>query len=343
MRKEKWRRLFFLFCLAAGFLFLLMVRSILGPFFVGFVLAYILCPLVDWLGKHGFSRKWAIAAVFSGIIIVCAAVYLVMLPVMYTELSKLANVLPQTMENMELRLQELRSGFQSTGLPSKVTQVIDEYLVKGEAFLALELDRFLGSLPEKLISLSLFLISPVLTIYFLADWARIKEGFWRLVPQNHRMEWRRLWQDVNHVIHRFIKGNLVVAVIVGVLIGVGVKLVGMDYALLIGLICGLFDLIPCFGPLLGAIPCVLLGLIKSPLMAVKVAAIILIVQQLEGGVISPKLMGNSVGLHPLTIVFVLLAGGKLAGFWGMLLAVPVAAVSKIIIQHIYLRLVSPQV
>jgi len=127
------------------------------------------------------------------------------------------------------------------------------------------------------------------------------------------------------------------------LIGLGVEFVGMDYALLIGIIGGVADLIPYFGPIIGAVPALLLALTKSPWMAFKVAIVILVVQQIEGNLISPKLMGDSVKLHPLWVVFALLAGGEVAGFWGMLLAVPLAAVIKVVIRHIYLRLVSPQI
>lgn len=131
--------------------------------------------------------------------------------------------------------------------------------------------------------------------------------------------------------------------IVGILIGIGVKLVGMDYALLIGLVCGIFDLIPYFGPAIGAVPAILLALTHSPVMALKVTLIIFLVQQLEGNIISPKLMGESVGLHPLWVVFALLACGEIAGFWGMFLAVPLAAVIRVLFKHIYFRLVSTKV
>ena len=228
-------------------------------------------------------------------------------------------------------------------MPSRVTLVLDQHLGQGEVILANRLNLFLANLPDVLSTVTLYILSPVIAIYLLSDWKGIGAKFFRIIPQRWRMEWRRLWQDINHVIRQFVRGNLVVAVIVGILIGIGVKLVGMEYALLIGLICGIFDLIPYFGPLIGAVPSVLLALTKSPAMALKVALIILIVQQLEGNIISPKLMGDSLGLHPLLIVFALLAGGEIAGVWGMFLSVPLAAVTRVVFNHIYFRLVSSKV
>lgn len=330
-------------CLILGIFLLLAVRMIIGPFLAAFVLAYLLSPLVSGLEKKGLGRRTAIAAVFVGIIGGFAAAFTITLPILYSELSKILVVLPQTMHDLDLHIQAYREQFRVSGLPSRLALVIDQHLGQGEEFLAGKLEWFLKALPEMLGSLSLYILSPVLSIYFLADWKRLESGFIRLVPQRFRMDWLRLWQDINHVIRRFIKGNLVVAGIVGVLIGVGVKLLGMDYALLIGIICGLTDLIPYFGPLIGSVPALLLALIQSPEMVWKVALVILVVQQLEGNVISPKLMGDSVKLHPLWIVFSLLSGAELAGFWGMLFAVPFAAVLRVVLRFIYLRLVTPQV
>ncbi len=343
MQKMHWRWLFFSGCFVLGAIFFFSIRMVLGPFLLAFALAYLLNPLVEWLEKHKFSRRLAIAFTFSCIASSVILTLIIVLPLAYNEIAKLLMILPQNISQLNGLIQDTRQHFQSSGLPEKVALVLDEHLGNGEIFLANKLNQVLDNLPEKLATLSPFLLSPVLAIYFLADWQRLDTMFMRLVQQKWRLEWQRLWRDISHVVRCFIRGNLVVAVIVGVLIGIGVKLIGMDYALIIGLICGVTDLVPYFGPLIGAIPAVLLGLTKSPRMAVEVALVILIVQQLEGNVISPKLMGDSVGLHPLWIIFALLAGGELAGFWGMLLSVPFAAVIRVILRHFYLRLVAPKV
>lgn len=343
MISKNYKWIFLGICLFLGVLLLIKVRTILGPFFLAFVLAYLLNPIVDGLERHRISRNMSIALVFVLIIGVLAAVFFLILPTIYNELSKLAVVLPNTIQSVTEKIEEFRNQYKATGLPSRVALVLDQHLGQGEAIIANQLNLFLINLPNMLSTVTLYILSPVIAIYLLADWKNMECNFHRMIPQRWRMEWRRLWQDINHVVRQFVRGNLVVALIVGVLIGVGVKLVGMEYALLIGLICGFFDLIPYFGPVIGAVPSILLALTKSPVMAVKVALVILIVQQLEGNVISPKLMGDSVGLHPLWIVFALLACGEIAGVWGMLLAVPLAAVIRVVFNHIYFRLVSTKV
>ncbi|EGW40364.1 AI-2E family transporter [Desulfosporosinus sp. OT] len=343
MKYKYWKWIFTGICLLLGVLLLFKVRTILGPFFLAFVLAYLLNPLVDGLERHRISRNKSIAIVFTGIIAVLAIIIFIILPIIYNELSKLAVILPNTIQSVTERIEGFREQFKATGLPSRVALVLDQHLGQGEVIIAERLNLFLANLPNALSTVTLYILSPVITLYLLADWKGLEDSFFRIIPQRWRMEWRRLWQDINHVIRQFVRGDLVIAVIVGVLIGVGVKIVGMEYALLIGLICGIFDLIPYFGPVIGAVPSLLLALTKSPGMALKVALVIFIVQQLEGNIISPKLMGESVGLHPLWVVFALLACGEIAGFWGMLFAVPLAAVIRVIFKHIYFRLVSTKV
>lgn len=344
MIRKSWRWIFTGTCLLLGMLLLYRVRAILGPFFLAFILAYLLNPLVVTLERRRLSRKMAILMVFSFIIAIMLTVIFLMLPNLYNELSKLAVILPHVIQTFTTWSEGLREQFKATGLPNHIVLVLDQHIGEQQILFANRLNIFLDNVPQVLSTITLYILSPVIAVYILADWKGLGNRFFRVIPQRWRMEWQRLWQDINHVIRQFVRGDLVIAVIVGILIGVGVKLVGMkDYALLIGLLCGVLDVIPYFGPVIAAVPSVILALTQSPAMAVKVALIIFFAQQLEGNVIAPKLMGESVGLHPLWVVFALLAGGELAGIWGLLLAVPVAAVIKVVFNHIYYRLVSTKV
>lgn len=340
MKFKAWRWVFVGVCLFLAVILLFKVRAILGPFFLAFVLAYLLDPLVEALERRKVSRKTAIFIVFALIVGLIIAVLFLILPTLYKELGELTAVLPGVAQLFAEKIGGIREQLEATGLPGRVALVLDEHFGQGEVFLAERLNYVLDHLPQALSTLTLYILSPVIAVYFLADWNGLKARLFRIVPQRWRMEWRRLWQDVNHVIRQFVRGDLVIAVIVGILVGIGVKLVGMEYALLIGIICGITDLIPYFGPVIGAVPAVLLALTISPVMALKVVAVIIVVQQLEGSVISPKLMGDSVGLRPLWIVFVLLAGEELAGIWGMLFAVPTAAVIRVVLKHMYFRLIT---
>lgn len=331
-----------LLLILSGF-FLFRVKTIISPFIVGVALAYLLSPLVTWLEKKGLNRRGAVAVIFIWIIVLLSLILFLLLPKLYMELGKLASVLPERVQVIYDYVENARDHYAKAGLPSEVSKLIDEQFSEGQSYLINWLESILQNLPGLLASVGLMILAPILAIYFLLDWKKITEGVIKLAPGRMRGEWHRLLQEIDYIIQRYIQGNIIDALIVGLLIGAGVKLIGMEYALIIGVICGITNLIPYFGPVLGGIPSVLLALSKSPAMALKVVLVIFIVQQIDGNIINPRLMSNKVGLHPLWVVFALLAGGELGGLLGMLIAIPAAAILKIIFREIYLYLVSPKI
>lgn len=138
---------------------------------------------------------------------------------------------------------------------------------------------------------------------------------------------------MNGILNGFIRGQLVNAAVVGLLISAGLALLGIKYSLFIGLIAGLFDIIPYFGPIIGFIPASVLALAKSPIAVVWVLVIFVVVNQIEANIISPKIIGERVGLHPLAVIFAIFSGGELMGIVGMLIAVPVAAIVRVLLNY----------
>jgi predicted PurR-regulated permease PerM len=182
------------------------------------------------------------------------------------------------------------------------------------------------------------LLAPVLAFYLLRDICRFKEDFFSLIPHRWQNDIVILTGEINKVLDSYIRGYLLVCLIVGVLTGTAMFLLGVEFALILGLFAGLTELIPYLGPFIGALPAVLLALLKSKWLAVKVILAFLFIQQLEGNVISPKILGDRVGLHPLAVILTLVVAGKLFGLPGMLLAVPSAAVIRIIISFTWQKL-----
>lgn len=239
-------------------------------------------------------------------------------------------------------MESIKLSFLQAGLPGEVIKLYDEKIIYAQGFATRWLVNFLNDIPGILVSLTYLVLSPVLAIYFLADWRRMTQTMIWLVPRKYRNSWRHLLKEINLIIVNYIHGNLIDAVLVGVIIGIGAALLGTEYALLIGIICGITNIIPYFGPLIGAVPSLMLALSNSPIMAVKILVLILIVQQIDGNLINPKLMSDKVGLRPLTVVFSLLAGEKLAGLLGMLVAIPLTAIMKNVLLKTYLFLVAPE-
>ncbi len=315
------------------------VRPILTPFFLAFFIAYVLSPVVGFLCTRGFSRGIAISVTYLVLVIIIAAVVVFVLPEVFRELNRFAQSLPRYAGEIQAFFDGLQAHYKRVALPPGVMRSIDANLIRAEEWLGLKLQSIIAWIISLAGVLPLLILSPILSLYILYDWERFKVGLKNVMPNSWRGNAIHLGQEISLVVRRFLRGNLAVAALVGIMTGVGMKLIGMDYALLIGVICGVFDLIPYFGPVIGAVPALGLALLKSPTMALWVLGVIFVVQQLESNVIQPKIMGDSLGLHPLVIVFALLAGGDLFGFWGMLLAVPIAGVLRVILSYVYLKLV----
>lgn len=342
MLKPKLRWIFGFFLVLFSIYFSIKVRKIIFPFIVGAVIAYLLNPAVNWLEKKGLRRSGAIAVIYIWIVTLLALSLFLLLPTFYLELGKLAIILPERLAVINDYIQNGNKVSSQGGLPAEVSGLINKKLMEGQSFLIGWLEGFLENLPGLFASIGLLILSPITAIYFLKDWRKMIDGVIKLVPGRKRGEWSKLLQEIDYIIQRYIQGNLIDALIVGLLIGIGIKLIGMEYALLIGVICGITNLIPYFGPVLGTVPSVLLALSKSPVMALKVVIVIFIIQQIDSNIINPRLMSNKVGLHPLWVIFALLAGGELGGLLGMLVAIPLAAILRIIFRDIYYYVVSPR-
>ncbi|QDR80829.1 AI-2E family transporter [Sporomusa termitida] len=313
--------------------FFWLVRSGLYPFIIALILAYLLNPPVCYLERKGLSRGLAITLVYVVLFTIVILGGARLVPVLVRDLESFAKELPQILKKVEELFYLIQNQYHNSVLPYSMRLAIDDALLSlqqaGQGFVRDLTDSIMG-LVTHFIGLA---ITPILAFYFLYDWRQIKEGFTLLIPCRWRHEYMLALKDVDKVLSGVIRGQLIVAVIVGVLVSSGLYLFKVPFALLIGIAAGLLDVIPYFGAFIGATPAITLALLESPVLAVKVGLLFFIIHQLEGSIISPKILGENVGLHPITVVFFLFAGGELFGIIGMLLGVPVAAVGKVLIKH----------
>lgn len=322
----------FLF-LSATVYFLWLVRSGLYPFIIALVLAYLLNPAVCYLEKKGLPRALAITLLYVVLFTIVILGGARLIPVFVNDLENFAGELPHILAKGEELFYLVQSQYQNSALPYSMRAGIDDAVLslqrEGQSF-ARELANGIMGLITHFIG---FAITPILAFYLLHDWREIKEAFQLLVPCNWRHEYTLALKDIDKVLSGVIRGQIIVAIIVGVLVSSGLYLFKVPFALLIGIAAGLLDIIPYFGAFIGAAPAITLALLESPLLAFKVGLLFFVIHQLEGSIIGPKILGESVGLHPLTVIFFLFAGGELYGVVGMLLAVPAAAVGKVLLKH----------
>ncbi|WP_028309436.1 AI-2E family transporter [Desulfitibacter alkalitolerans] len=331
--KRTRRVLLLIGALLLGVYFLYIVRVILPPFILALVLAYLLNPLVTNLEKKGFKRTLAILIVYTSVLGGITLIIIYAFPVIAREIDKFSKMVPVLTIQLQESITNFYENYQRVQIPESLRQVIDDTISNFEQFLIASLDAFAERILGIFSGLVIILLSPILAFYILKDKNILGERVMGLFPAALRREVSHLWKEIDRILTKFIRGHLLVAFLVGLMMAVGLTIIDVRFAILLGIISGLFDLIPYFGPVLGALPAFIMALLDSPIKALYVLILMVAVQQIESNILSPKILGESVGLHPLTVIFVVLAGGHLFGLLGLLIAVPVTAVTRIIINY----------
>lgn len=327
--------LIFFAVLLVSIYFLYMVREVLLTFFLGALLAYLLFRPVCYIEKKGLKRVWAIIVLYLGVAAILGIILALAVPGLVRELSKLAELYPQYAE----QAQQMAGRIDQINAPEQLSQVINKNLGKIESYIYQALNSFLSGFYNFLGKILALIFSPILAFYIMNDWEKIRENFLNLFSPRARHEITMISHQIDNVLIEFIKGHLMVAAFVGSGIGISAALIGVKFPLLIGILSGVTNLVPYFGPILGGMPAIALAASESFRLALYMTIAIVVIQQLESNLITPKIIGDKLGLHPLVIVFALLAGGKLLGIWGMLFAVPITAILKVIVGWSYLKLV----
>lgn len=338
--KKIWRLLVLIALVAAAVYLLYLVRGLFISFALAALVSYLINPLVVAITRKGTPRVWAILLVYLALFFVMAGILMYGIPRFVEQLNRLSETIPLYTEQTHEIIQSIQKRYIGMDIPDGMRQVIDERIKWLEEIILLWVRDTLAAIVGAVRYFFKILLVPVLSFYILKDLDLIKEKAISVAPPAWREDITGLLKEIDQVLGSFVKGYFLVAAVVGALTAVAMALLGVDFALMLGLVSGLTELIPYFGPIIGAVPAVGLAVLKSKWLAVKVAAAFFIIHQIEGNIISPKIMGDKVGLHPLVVILSLFAGGELYGLAGMLLAVPAAAVLRVIINFIFLKIVA---
>ena len=316
-----------------GFLYLF--SDILLPFVAGMVLAYFLDPVADRLERFGLSR------VMVTVVIVLAFVILV--PVLASQMAGFAEKLPDYLTrlqalvtNFDPKWLEQRFGVNAASLKDGLNSVLSSGLG-----LVTTVFQSLWNSGMALVSVaSLFVVTPVVAFYMLLDWDRMVATVDSWVPRDHVETVRQISADINSATAGFVRGQGTLCLVLGAMYAVGLTLTGLNFGILIGLFAGLISFIPYVGSLTGLVLAIGVAIVQfwpDWTMIVAVAAVFFIGQFIEGNILSPKLVGKSVGLHPVWLMFALFAFGALFGFVGLLIAVPAAAAIAVLVRFAIAR------
>lgn len=341
-QKEKIGKMLLALAAIIGFLWILqrnpVIRSLLFAIIFATVMAYILNPAVDYLEKKGLKRNVAILLLYVASVGVLAFLFILVLPRTVEETTKFIRALPglvtQTVTNVlsfadrqvggVLSIQELTANINRTLMESlgRIQNSIFSFLGSVTGYLGSLFTRFVG-----------IVIFPIITYYFLKDKEKFVGTLNQLIPKDRKEPLAALAKDIDLSLSQFVRGRMLMAVFVGVITTICLFVFNIEFAVVIGIITGIADIIPYIGPFMGFLPAVLLALMQGPLAAIRIAIVFVLIQWAENNLLGPKLLGDSTGLHPFVILMSLIIGGSLFGVLGMIFSVPVVAVVRILWKH----------
>ena len=321
---------------------------LLGPILTPFVLAALLAwagdPLVDRLQESGRSRNVAVVMVFTAACLVLTLALLVLVPMIQRQVATLVTSLPGYRDwflNTALPWVEARTGLELVGWldPARLVEFLREHSERAGGIAATALGIVSRSGFAMLGWVANIVLLPLITFFFLRDWDKMVERVAAMVPRDHLATVSRLARESSEVLGGFLRGQFLVMLILGVMYGVGLWMVGLELGLLIGLVAGLFTFIPYLGPTSGIVLGVIAALVQYGdwKHVLGVLAVFGVGQVIESYWLTPKLVGDRIGLHPVAVIFAVMAGGALFGFLGMLIALPGAAVVNVLLRYAHER------
>lgn len=325
--------------LAAAVVFLYAVRGIFIPFILGVFITYVTVPLVERMERRQVPRVVAILLVYT---LLGAAFWLLVLyvwPKLAGELNRMLGSLPAQTQRLSDHLAQIVSGPVKGRLGAIVKALATAGIRESQALVGKVAGRVFEVTLDIFSRALLIVLGPVIAFYLTRDLDALRRGTLEFLPVAIRDEVLGLLHEINLVLSGYIRGQLAVSFFVGLVTGLGLVWLRIPYALLIGLLAGLFDIVPYFGPVIAGIPAVGLALSRSPWHAVYVLLLLLAIHQFEGAILVPRVIGDRTGLHPVLVIFAVLAGGQLFGVVGMLVAVPVAAVLKVLLRFAARKLI----
>jgi predicted PurR-regulated permease PerM len=309
------------------------IRGAITPFALAIVLAYVFNPIVKALVGRGLPRPAALLSIYLGFLILVGIGIGLLVPWVVVELTRLAEFLPEYFAKLQELAYRLQEQYSQAQLPLTVRQAIDDALLTLQANLLGMVSRAVTGVLGVFSAFINLAAAVVLSYYLIRDTASLRAGLSRFIRSGERQRTMTILSEVDRVVAGFVRGQLTVALIVGSLITIALLVLDVRFAVTLGIVAGVAEVIPYFGPVIGAIPALAVTVAISPLLALKVLAVFLVVQQLEAHLISPRIMGHSVGLHPVAVIFALLAGYELFGIVGMVAAVPAAGVIRVLLEH----------
>lgn len=341
-----WSIIGFLIIVSLIFYIIYLIRLAIIPLILAIAIAYLLTPIVALLQKK-MRRIFAVTITYLIFIGIVFTTFFFIIPIMIDQFQTFIDKLPLYMQNLTKVINNflqnsiiIKNAENIIGkeIIPKDASGITQYLISRLNLEEIDIFQRATTLGRSVINIVLYLIvGPLLGIYILNYTDKIKTTFMRIIPRKFKNQTAIILDRINKVAGRYIRGQILISIIVGILCTIVLLVLKVDFAVLLGFTAGLLNMIPLLGPIIGAVPAALTALFISPLKALLVILLFVAVQQIDNYVISPNILKYQIGVHPGIIIFSLMAGGALFGIWGLIIAVPTVAILQEILKYYLLE------
>lgn len=335
------------FCLRIGIVlsFILLViaaPSVLFPFTISLIIAVLLTPVAKTIYqlalRIGLKKMNYEMAIILSFCIFIAVIYLIAIHILvpfWAEFRQFAKSVPGIIQNVQETLPALEEKYQLNLLPPEVQsfiartiQDIGAYILKAAQFSIYAIVSFATAVVQ-------LIVVPFITFYMMKRGNQFVDGFIKLFPSRYSAHLKLLFEEIYFVLHAYIRGQIILSALIGFVVFIGMLIMDIPYPLVIGLLASIVEMIPLIGPIIGAVPPILLGALQGTTVMIQVIVFYVVVQQLDGHFVMPKLMGAIIDVHPVAIIAAVLIAGHLFGVVGMMIAVPFVAVLQILLRHMW--------
>jgi len=315
------------------------ISSIFITVLVAIIIAYALNPVINFLEDEGINRLQGVLIVYLSILGIIFILAFLVIPKSGKEIKRLITDLPHYFEELSKLVDSMYTKYYSAmgGLPPMfqgVETVIMDNIIKLENFITEGLEGFVNGLINMASRVVSIILVPILSLYLLVDKDYFKKKIINAIPKRHRHDILYLANSIDGALSKFIKGRLIMSLYVGVATTILLLILNVEFAIVIGFITGLFDIVPYVGPFIGFLPAVFFAFLSNPIKALWVAIIFVLIQWTENNIVAPKIIGENMGMHPMVILLSIIIGGGIFGVFGMIISVPLVAIARIIFIYI---------
>ncbi|MGY3481016.1 MULTISPECIES: AI-2E family transporter [Staphylococcus] len=319
--------------------FIIVFNTIVAPIIVSIILYYLFNPLVNLMERYNISRLWGVIILFLVIIGVIALAINLLIPVIGAQFKSFGNNFPYYVDKVNKFIDSVTKYSLISNFYGQIQDQLDSLAKKLPSMVS---DYFNGfgskvkNFAEALVNVGVVIATtPFVLFFMLKDGHRFKEFSTNLMPPKFRKDFHDLLDKMSLQVGSYIQGQIIVSFCIGILLFIGYSIIGLDYSLILASIAAVTSVVPYIGPTIAISPAIIIALITSPIMLLKLVVVWTAVQFIEGHFISPNIMGKTLKIHPLTIIFILLSAGNLLGVVGVILGIPAYAILKVLVSHLF--------